>query len=98
MKRPVRRFGLLAIALGAACTPTPNILPTNDFNRPTDIAFMCLGARGTVEPDGDGGTKEVSPFVMSGRPMSVCHEPAVGDTRGAATAASIHNRTFAFVP
>ena len=36
------RLGLLSLALAAACTPAPNILPTNDLNRPTDIAFMCL--------------------------------------------------------
>ena len=91
------------LALASACTPAPNILPSNDFNRPTDIAFMCLGAHGTPGPDGDGGTTddagaETSPFVVSGRPMYVCHPPPKDGVRQAQPGAAISSRTYAFVP
>ena len=51
MTRPIARalavflpVSVPVLASLTGCTPTPTILPTNDFNRPTDIAFMCLGA------------------------------------------------------
>jgi len=95
------RICLLSFVTAAACTPAPNILPTNDLNRPTDIAFVCLGAFGTGAPgtDADGGPTETGPFVVTGRSMKACHRPPIDDTRDTTqTAASIHNRTYAFVP
>ena len=78
--------------------PTPNILPTNDLNRPTDIAFMCLGAFGTPgtdadAADGDRAVHRVRP-ADEGLPP-----PAVDDTRAdISPTVSKRNRTFAFVP
>jgi hypothetical protein len=86
-------FACAALGLATAtCTPTPNILPSNDLNRPTDIAFMCLGAF-----PNSAGTYDVS-----GRPMRVCHpqlDPAdQSGMRATAPGAKIDSRTFAFVP
>jgi hypothetical protein len=98
MKRWLRpRLVLLAPAFVLACSPTPNILPTNDFNRPTDMTFMCLGAFGEEVPGDDGGTVEKGPFRVSGRPMRACHKPPVQQVKQPALTPSIHNRTFAFV-
>ena len=92
------RVIVLGAALAFGCSPTPNILPTNDFNRPTDMAFMCLGAFGTEMPDGDGGMVETGPFQVSGRPMKACHNPPMKEVKQPLIAPSVHNRTFAFVP
>jgi hypothetical protein len=93
------RICLLSFAMAAACTPAPNILPTNDLNRPTDIAFVCMGALGTFGPDGDGGTAETGPFNVTGRPMKACHSPPIDDNRNPMQqAASRQRRTYAFVP
>jgi hypothetical protein len=83
---------VLALAL-ATCTTTPNILPTNDFNRPTDVAFMCFGAFDTASgaPANDGGTPGA--LEVSGRPMRACHPQDQYDP-GATTT----TRTFAFLP
>jgi hypothetical protein len=86
-------------AFAAGCGATPNILPTNDFNRPSDIAFMCFGAFDT----GD------TALHVSGRPMRVCHPPGVlnmfplddyGNPTDVGTdpTPGIGNRTFAFMP
>jgi hypothetical protein len=93
----VLRLGLLGVALAAACTPAPNILPTNDLNRPTDIAFMCLGAYGQDGMDENGAPAEVSPYEVTGQPMRTCHPPAVNGDHQSQPVPSIHNRAFAFV-
>src|SRR5689334_9187889 len=99
MKRPpCLRFGLLTLLSAAACTPAPNILPTNDLNRPTDMTFMCLGAFGTPGTDADGGDTETGPFTVSGRPMRNCHVPAIDGNVQPQPGVSKHNRTYAFVP
>src|SRR3954464_6173525 len=100
MMRPHRsRIGLLSLLSAAPCTPAPNILPTNDLNRPTDIAFMCLGAFGMSGTDADGGPTETGPFTVSGRPMKACPRPPGADMRADdQPPSSKHNRTFAFVP
>lgn len=76
-------IGLIAATL--ACSPTPNILPTAGLNRPTDMAFLCLGAYPT------GGAE----LQVSGRPMFACHPtgPMIPNPQP-----GIGNRTFAFVP
>jgi hypothetical protein len=71
-----------AAAAGLACSATPNLLPVNDLNRPTDVTFMCFGAYGS--PDA---------LTVSGRPMRVCHPQDAYDP-----AASSASRTFAFMP
>ena len=56
----------------AACSPAPNILPVNDLNRPTDIAFMCLGAFSRArQPTAARLTRRR--HQVSGRPMQACH-------------------------
>ena len=87
----MRAASIVAVAAGAlACSATPNILPTNDFNRPMDVAFMCLGAFGP-----DGGQLQVS-----GRPMRHCHPSAGGGAAKADPdpAPGQTVRTFAFMP
>ena len=91
----MKRAGLVAIVTAAAaCGPAPNLLPVNDLNRPTDVAFMCFGAfpAGTGTdggvPDGGAGMLQVS-----GRPMQACH-PQDSYDPGATPA----TRTFAFMP
>jgi hypothetical protein len=56
--------GALLLASGAGCGASPTIVPTNDFNRPSDLAFMCFGA---FMQDGE--------LQVSGRPMRSCHPP-----------------------
>ena len=92
------RLALVGLGLTLACSPAPNILPSNDLNRPTDLAFMCLGAFGTDGTDADGNPIETAPFQVSGRPMRACHLPPVPGTKETPLPASIHNRTYAFVP
>ena len=95
----MKRLGLIAIAtVAASCGPPTNLLPVNDFNRPTDVAFMCFGAfpKGT---SADGGAPDASatgavvPLQVSGRPMQACHPQGEYDP-GATT----QTRTFAFMP
>ncbi len=106
----MRRIGPLVVlaAAGAACAPPPNLLPVNDLDRPTDVAFMCFGA---FEPaakandgaaDGgaaDGGAADAGTADgglpvprVSGRPMRSCHPPTLWDPPASAT-----SRTFAFM-
>ena len=55
----MKRAGLIAIAaVTAACSPPTNLLPVNDFNRPTDVAFMCFGVfQNTAGTTPDGGQR-----------------------------------------
>jgi hypothetical protein len=91
----MKRAGLVAIVTAAAaCGPAPNLLPVNDLNRPTDVAFMCFGAfpagSGTDAGVPDGGATTLQ---ISGRPMQACH-PQNSYDPGATTT----TRTFAFMP
>jgi hypothetical protein len=92
----MKRLGLIAIAtVAASCGPPTNLLPVNDFDRPTDVAFMCFGAfpqsaaDGGV-PDPDGGTGMLR---VTGRPMQACHPQNEYDP-----GATVQTRTFAFLP
>ena len=61
----MKRLGLVAVlvAAGVSCGPAPNLLPVNDLNRPTDVAFMCFGAfaPGKTATSPDGGSATGSP-------------------------------------
>ncbi|HVT07327.1 MAG TPA: hypothetical protein VHO67_07705, partial [Polyangia bacterium] len=77
---------LLATTVAAlSCSATPNLLPVNDLNRPTDVTFMCFGA---YDPTGAG-----TQLTVSGRPMRACHPQDVYDPPASTT-----SRTFAFMP
>jgi hypothetical protein len=90
----MKRFGLLAIvALAASCGPATNILPVNDFDRPTDVAFMCFGAFPQGTADGGVPAAGAGSLKVSGRPMRACHPQDEYDP-GALTT----TRTFAFMP
>jgi hypothetical protein len=86
-RTPAVGAGAALLSLLASCSSTQNLLPVNDFNRPTDVAFMCFGAF----PDGtvNGSVKE---NVVSGRPMRECHPPNAYDPTP-----SLTSRTFAFI-
>ncbi|HZL21036.1 MAG TPA: hypothetical protein VFG23_25100 [Polyangia bacterium] len=92
--RRIRVIAMMAAmaAAGAGCSPASNLLPVDDFNRPTDVAFMCFGAF----PEGSsvGGTVDAgSGLSVSGRPMRACHPQAQFDPPASTT-----SRTFAFMP
>jgi hypothetical protein len=98
-----RCWPALLIAAGVAgCGATPNILPSNDFARPTDITFMCFGAFGPSTGDDGGATNDGGsaadagsngPVQITGRPMRICHPAGPGNDPGLAQG----SRTFAFV-
>jgi hypothetical protein len=79
------------------------ILPSRDFDRPTDIAFVCMetfSASGGATA-GDGGADAApppdagaiaGPAVLSGRPMRECHP------RGFVDPNDKNHHTFAFLP
>ena len=83
MKKRLRP--VLAAAVALSCSATPNLLPVNDLNRPTDVTFMCFGA---YDPTGAG-----TQLTVSGRPMRACHPQDKADP-----SASTTSRTFAFMP
>lgn len=104
----MRRLGVTVVlaAVGAACSPATNLLPVNDLNRPTDVAFMCFGAfaptTATSVGTADGGSADggdagdagpLGPLRVSGRPMRSCHPPTLYDPPAGPT-----SRTFAFLP
>jgi hypothetical protein len=79
-----------AVVLAAACTTQPVLLPSRDFDRPTDMTFVCMqksgvGAGADAAVEGDR--------MVSGRPMRECHPRNLVDP----TDNTIY-RTFAFVP
>jgi hypothetical protein len=94
----MKRLGLLVVVTtAAACGPAPNLLPVDDLNRPTDVAFMCFGA---LEPGAatDGGAPDASApdggsLQVSGRPIRACHPQGQYDP-----GPTSQTRTFAFMP
>ncbi len=92
----MKRLGLIAIAtVAASCGPPTNLLPVNDFNRPTDVAFMCFGAFPQGAPDGGApdAAAGTGPLQVTGRPMQACHPQDEYDP-----GATGQTRTFAFLP
>jgi hypothetical protein len=90
----------LALAVvGASCTSQPVILPSRDFDRPTDLTFVCMGTfspSGSGAEDGGAATAEAGATgeaqVLSGRPMRECHP------RGKVNVPDAVHHTFAFLP
>ncbi len=87
------RIALPLLLVLAGCGSSPNLVPTNDFNRPTDVQFMCFGAFG--EAGGD--------LQLSGRPMRSCHPPGLLNTdnpsdNGRDLPPGLESRTFALMP
>ena len=92
---------VLAIVSGAAapigCSSTPVVLPSRDLDRPTDMAFTCMG----VTTDADGIQ------TLGGAPMGKCHPSGVQDLKttwipatappGSHDAKGTQYRTYAFV-
>jgi hypothetical protein len=100
------QVALLVGAAAAGCGSTPNVLPNNDFARPTDIAFMCFGAfpqsgaggedGGATDTDGGAG----GPVQITGQAMRQCHPPGPASQtvpNGQDPGPTLTSRTFAFV-
>jgi hypothetical protein len=84
---------LIAVTL-AGCTSQPTILPSKDFDRPTDITFVCMGAFGDTPADGgDTDAGASTGLVVSGRPMRHCHPRNAPDPLP-----DTQHRTFGFLP
>jgi hypothetical protein len=94
----MKRLTLICAALAgtAACTSTPQVVPSRDFDRPTDMAFVCVGISGGTDTSdggdgGDGGDDAADaapgPMQVIGQPMTKCH-PSPSDP---------NSRTFALV-
>jgi len=56
------------LAVVSACGQDPIVLPVKNFDRPTDMAFVCMAR---VEQNGA--------LVISGRPMAECRPPTTTD-------------------
>lgn len=96
----MKRLGLVALvmaemAAGISCGPAANLLPVNDLNRPTDVAFMCFGAFPQAGSASDGGATGGSggTLQVSGRPLRACHPQDQYDPGPTTT-----TRTFALMP
>jgi hypothetical protein len=76
-------------AVGAGCGQQSIVLPSRDFDRPTDMTFACLG----LDEQED---KTLEPF---GQPMGKCHPPQESDESASLPDAEKATfRTYAFVP
>ncbi|HEX4405005.1 MAG TPA: hypothetical protein VH560_09265, partial [Polyangia bacterium] len=91
----------LTLALVASCTSQPIPLPSRDFNRPTDVAFVCMGTTtggpasstdgGDAGADHDAGANTGT--VLTGLPMRDCHPRG-----GTESTTNLPHRTYAFLP
>jgi hypothetical protein len=101
MKRPMKRrslraaLGLTALTTAASCTTQPVLLPSRDFDRPSDITFVCVGAldASAAGPAGADAGTPAGTLTVTGRPMRECHPRGKVDP-----APALDHRTFAFVP
>jgi hypothetical protein len=73
---------IVTAAVATACTEKPAVVPSRNFDRPTDMAFVCMGVFDLDSPQGR----------VSGRPMAECHPPGQFDRP-----ADVSRRTFGFV-
>jgi hypothetical protein len=84
-------LGVVTLLLAGACGSQPVILPSRNFDRPTDIALTCLKV--FADDTAPGGLR------VGGRPMSECHPPGIQDPKpGVARAGTEGVFTFAFLP
>lgn len=79
MKRFLSAPSLLALL--AACSSTPTVIPTRNLQSPSDMTFVCL------RTDGD---------VLSGQPMSSCHRRDALDPASTVNGQRVLG-TFAFI-
>jgi hypothetical protein len=71
-----------------ACSQQAVVLPSRDFDRPTDIAFGCIG----IFKDSSGAV------ALSGQPMDRCHPPGLQDPKpGTVDATGAQYRTYGFM-
>ena len=78
-----------ALACGA-CSTTPPPVSAHNLERPSDIAFACVGL---FPPNPDGGASTAAGTnLVSGRPMYECNKPGFFDPPF-----DITRRTFGFV-
>ena len=90
--------GLIVAALAslvlasAACSTTPPPVSVHNLERPSDIAFACVGLLPVLPGGGIAGPTDVSTPTVSGLPMDQCNLPGQFDPPFDAT-----HRTFAFV-
>ncbi|MES1165249.1 MAG: hypothetical protein ABUR63_05810, partial [Verrucomicrobiota bacterium] len=76
----------------SGCSQQTVVLPSRDFERPTDMTFACVG----IFSNGEG--KDVT---LVGQPMANCHPPGVMDApdhSGVPDFTASTFRTYAFVP
>jgi hypothetical protein len=79
---------VLAGLMLAACGAQTIVLPSRDFDRPTDMAFGCLGVF-------KASTGE---RTLSGQPMDRCHPPGEQDPHpGTTDASGVQYRTYGYV-
>ncbi len=78
---------LLSMASGfAACSTQTVVLPSRDFDRPTDMAFACLAIDSTT-----------TPIRFHAQPMGECHPSGFFDLKPGDTFQGREYRTYAFV-
>jgi hypothetical protein len=65
MKRPISAVWIAVLVAG--CSATPTVIPSKNLERPSDMAFACLGMVTVTSPSGESST------VLSGLPMANCH-------------------------
>ncbi len=93
MKLALRLSIVFGAALAcAACSTTPPPVSAHNLERPSDLAFACVGL--FTPPDGGAITDAGAPVVnvVSGRPMYECNNPGSFDPPF-----DITRRTFGFV-
>jgi hypothetical protein len=79
---------LLGGILLGACGQQTVVLPSRDFDRPTDMTFGCLGVF-----KGEAGA-----LTLSGQPMDRCHPPGAQDPRpGTFDSTGVQYRTYGYV-
>jgi len=100
MKRALAIAAVTFVLTLGSCMSQPVILPSRDFDRPTDMTFVCMETVGaTAASAADGGAAETDASgsgggakILSGRPMRECH------SRNAVDVPSADRHTFAFLP
>ena len=79
------------VASASGCSTPPPPASAHNLERPSDIAFACVGLFGAPSDDAGAGDGLTKPQV-SGRPMAECHVPHQFDLPP-----TFRRRTFGFV-